>query len=262
MLIHLPDVTTYPESIKSFVETNEYELQRLIEKAFACDRGLEILREEISYSEILTDAKKLNLTIKGWHVTRLLQPDIIWQEGLKGPSSDLSKAEKHYREMFSFFEFDNKDIERIIAKMKILWQDSNSRLDTVHLFTPKELLENHAPLYSFAENIGGEIVNWGLRSLDENLYRKEPFKRLWIEGIPCIIGFKFKFCNLIDSYKDSVLSIIITNYLASKILKIYYKPEATLCVNGIIEPSSILSIDEIENFIEIQETQDEYIDFY
>ena len=58
MLIHLPDVTTYPESIKSFVETNEYELQRLIEKAFACDIGLEILREEISYSEILTDTKK------------------------------------------------------------------------------------------------------------------------------------------------------------------------------------------------------------
>lgn len=32
----------------------------------------------------------------------------------------------------------------------------------------------------FATNLGGEIVRWSIENIDNDLYKKEPYKRLWI----------------------------------------------------------------------------------
>lgn len=48
----------------------------------------------------------------------------------------------------------------------------------------------------FALNLGGETLRWVLAKIDNELYRKEPYKRLWILDTPSIIKFKVKLCNI------------------------------------------------------------------
>lgn len=105
----------------------------------------------------------------------------------------------------------------------------------------------------FATNLGGEIVRWSIENIDKNLHKKEPYKRLWILGKPCIIKFKCKLSQMRERSRTDVIVEILKYFIVTKMYKYPYEFDFTGMTIGSVPSENILSIEEIENFIEIHE---------
>lgn len=114
----------------------------------------------------------------------------------------------------------------------------------------------------FALNLGGETLRWVLAKIDKELYTKEPYKRLWILGTPSVIKFKVKLCNIGPLDRPKLIAEILKYYIMTLFEKTSYSIEFTGKTTGSVPPEDIISIEEIKNFIKIQEKYPEFQGFY
>lgn len=109
-----------------------------------------------------------------------------------------------------------------------------------------------------AINLGGEILRWSIEGINKDLYKQEPYKRLWILGKPCIVKFKCKLSEIYENFRVSLIAEIVEYFIVTKMYGFSYEFEFMGMTIGSVPPENIISIEEIENFIEIQgEYEDE-----
>ncbi len=81
-------------------------------------------------------------------------------------------------------------------------------------------------------------------------------------GTPCIIKFKCKL-EEIDRYsREMLITEIAKYYIVTELYGFSYEFEFTGRKEGKVKPEDIIVIEEIQEFIEIQEKYDNYQNFY
>lgn len=114
----------------------------------------------------------------------------------------------------------------------------------------------------FAINLGGEILRWSLEAIDRELYKQEPYKRLWIKGTPSVIKFK---CKLLDIHKvcrNRLIAGIVKYYIVRDLYGYKYEFAFAGMTTGSVPPENIISIEEIENYLQMQERYQDFEEFY
>ena len=195
------------------------------------------------------------------HCSRILSIDEFRYEGLiiGGVSSSEEKRIRHY---LKIIELDEASINNVMDKVQTLWsRDGKQRTKSVHFFVPYNLAYEDDQINAFALNLGGEVLRWAIESIGTDLYKQEPYKRLWLLGQPSIVRFKVSWGNLDDSCRNRIVSEIIMHTLATQMNVPYYF-QFTGMTSSNIPPQNILSIDEIKDFVRIQEKHSEYKGFY
>lgn len=216
---------------------------------------------------LVTDYIKHNSDkeIACYHCTRILDIRKYWDEGIITGGGKGSTAEKRLRELFSSIGLNNNEIDDIFSHIYYYWnRDGGSRTNAVHFFLDKKHIYNDDKANIFAINLGGEIVRWSLESIDRELFKREPYKRLWILGTPSIIKFKCKLCNIPETSQRDIIAEIIKYNIVSKIYNFpnKYVSEVTAMTIGNVPPQDIISIEEITNYISIQEKYFDFEGFY
>lgn len=117
-------------------------------------------------------------------------------------------------------------------------------------------------LNHFAINLGGEILRWALESMDRELYRTEPYKRLWIKGTPSVIKFKCRLRDIYEGCRNDLIAEIVKYYIVKNIYGYPYEFEFTGMTKGKVPPENIISIEEIKGYIQMQEKYPDYVEFY
>lgn len=214
---------------------------------------------------IVRDFLKNNLDaeIVVCHCTRIFDEEKIWEEGLITGGGRGSAQEKRLDLLFDEQGFEKWQKERIFKSIYKTWNDiAEIRTKPVHFFATNILEWAEKKFGAYAENIGGEIVNAAICSISPDAYKQEPYKRLWIIGKPCVIKFKVKLSDIYENHREGLIEEIVRYFICLKILKKQYEIMFTGMTVNSIQPKNIISIEEIKNFIEIQERFPEFRGFY
>ena len=105
-------------------------------------------------------------------------------------------------------------------------------------FIDKSQVYKNDQLNYFAVNLGGEILRWSLKAMDRDLYKEEPYKRLWIMGTPCVITFKVKLDDIYEhNYRseynpDSYIRTLLT-WQARNDMHIYFVKKENMVKNNL-----------------------------
>ena len=129
-------------------------------------------------------------------------------------------------------------------------------------FIDKSQVYKNDQLNYFAVNLGGEILRWSLKAMDRDLYKEEPYKRLWIMGTPCVITFKVKLDDIYETDRNSLIAEIVKYNIMKDIFGFDYEFKFTGMTVGDVPPENILSIEEIRDYIHMQEKYPDYKGFY
>lgn len=211
--------------------------------------------------KIVTEFLKNNMDteVAVYHCTRILNEDDYLKQGIVISGGRGSLEEKRIRKLFSEVKIPEDMIEKIFEHIYKIWdRDKQSRTTAVHFFSDKKHIYDEVTASTFAINLGGEIVRWSMEAVDINLYKQEPYKRLWILGKPCIIKFKCKLSDIAETKRDLLIAEIVNYFIVTKMYGYPYRVEFTGMTTGNVPPENIISIEEIKNFIEIQgEYEDE-----
>ncbi|MFR4633639.1 MAG: hypothetical protein ACLT8I_13915, partial [Blautia faecis] len=153
--------------------------------------------------------------------------------------------------------------EEVFSHVYYLWnRDKQSRTKPVHFFIDKSQVYKDDQLNHFAINLGGEILRWSLEAIDRELYKEEPYKRLWIMGTPSVITFKVKLDDIHEIYRNSLIAEIVKYNITNDLFGFNYEFEFTGMTVGDVPPQNILSIEEIKDYIQMQEKYSDYKGFY
>lgn len=266
-MVNFNDSETYPNEIKNWVLNNFGTLKSIISKN---DNAIPDLKRNIvkngklDAETFVSDFIQRNNDLEFclWHATRIQNEDQILNNGIVALNRNTDQNKIKYIKLFESVGLTVSEMEPILKKMECYWnRDKESRLETVHFFFPESMIED-PQINIFAINIGGEIVRWAIEDIDPNLYRQEPYKRLWILGKPCIIQFKSDLEKMTCGTQESIILELIMHYVYKFLLNSSYGMECTGYQLGSVLPQNILDVKEIKNYIKIQEKFEEYKNFY
>ena len=103
-------------------------------------------------------------------------------------------------------------------------------------------------------------MRWSLEAIDRELYKKEPYKRLWIMGSPSVITFKVKLGDIHEIYRDSLIAEIVKYDITKDLFGFEF--DFTGMTVGAVPAQNILSIEGIKDYIQMQEKYPDYEGFY
>lgn len=125
------------------------------------------------------------------HCTRVLDEESYWKQGLIISGGQGSLEEQRIRKLLVQIGVSEDMIEKIFEHIYLYWnRDRKSRTKSVHFCIDKKYIYNDYKISNYAINLGGEILRWSIEGINKDLYKQEPYKRLWILGKPCIVKFK------------------------------------------------------------------------
>lgn len=268
MLIDFDDPYTFPPSLKNWNDgfeqmirskvnlegvTEGWQIERQLQDLQICD--ISIVKDFVIGNP---DAE-----IAVCHVTRLLDRNQILQEGLVTKGGRGSVAEKRLNSLLEHIGLRKDKINEVFTHIYYYWdRDGKQRTESVHFMFDKSHIYKDDMANNFAINLGGEILRWSLESIDCNLYKLEPYKRLWIEGIPSIVKFKCRLSDIHEICRNEMIAEIVKYYIVTRIFGYSYEFAFTGMTNGSVPAENIISIEEIEGFIEMQEKYPDYEGFY
>lgn len=197
------------------------------------------------------------------HCTRIIDETEYWKHGIVTGGGKNSVAEKRLTLLLHDIGLDEKQIAEIFSHIYYYWnRDKSSRIDAVHFFIDQDQVYRDDQLNHFAINVGGEILRWSLEAIDRELYKKEPYKRLWILGSPSVIKFKLKLRDIYELHRYSLIAEIVKYYIVTEVYGYNYEFDFTGMTIGEVVPENILSITKIRNYIQMQEKYPDYEGFY
>lgn len=197
------------------------------------------------------------------HCTRILDINEYWEKGIITGGGKNSVGEKRIRKLLLDIKLVDEQIEEVFSHIYTLWnRDKTSRTEAVHFFIDKSQVYKDDQLNYFAISLGGEILRWSLEAIDREIYKQEPYKRLWIKGTPSVIKFKCKLCDIHEICRNSLIAEIVKYYIVRNLYGYQYEFEFTGMTIGSVLPKDIISIEEIQNYIQMQEKYSDYNGFY
>lgn len=267
-MIDFDDVSTFPTEIKQWVASQKEYFYSLFAKNnfsewWELERELTDLRlwEKDFVQQYIKENIEMEVAV--WHATRIECRESYEKNGIIIMSGRGSDAEKNLLSLFQKIGMNDEQIEQVFEHIYYLWdRDTNTRTKNVHFFIDKTFVYNDDRMNAFALNIGGECVRWAIESIDRELYKSEPYKRLWIIGTPSIIKFKCKLGEM-DSYtRELLVAEIVKYYIVTDLFSFPYEFEFTGMKEGMVKSENIIMIEEIKGFIEMQEKYEDYQSFY
>ena len=200
-------------------------------------------------------------TFKVWHVARIEDEKDYYDNGIIVMINNENAIQQRMINLLKRLNLSSEEINNIVEKANVYWKrDGEVRSACIHFFFGKDCIED--PRQSvFAINLGGEIMNWSLRSIDSKLYQKEPYKRLWIWGKPCIISFRCRFDDMHELTQETIILELVKYYVFKKIYNIKYKFDCTGIKIGNVDSKDIIDIEIIDNFYDVH-SQFEIEGFY
>lgn len=219
----------------------------------------------ISEWSVVSDfvSRHSDMEVAVWHVSRLLDPSQILREGLVTGGGRGSVAEERLMSLLENIGLAKDRIEEVFSYIYYFWErDKGQRTESVHFIFDKNLVYKDDMINHFAISLGGEILRWSLEAIDHDLYRQEPYKRLWIEGTPSIIKFKCKLSEVHEVRRNEIIAEIVKYYIVTKMYGYPYEFEFTGMTKGSIPAENIISIEEIVGFNEMQEKYPDFQGFY
>ena len=267
-MIDFDNPNTFPNELKNWgTEFEKMVLRRVntanIEERWQIEHLLQDIR--IGESQLVTDFVKENMDteIAVCHCARILDENEYWKHGLVTAGGENNAGEKRLRKLLVDIGLDDDKIEEVFSHAHYLWnRDKQSRTKSVHFFVDKSQVYKDDQLNHFAINLGGEILRWSLDAIDRELYKEEPYKRLWIMGTPSVITFKVKLGDIHEIYRNSLIAEIVKYNITKDLFGFDYEFEFTGMTVGDVPPQNILSIEEIKNYIQMQEKYPDYEGFY
>lgn len=266
--IDFDNPNTFPEELKNWGS----EFESMIIKRINMDDVQEWWQIEHQLREIRIDESKLVTDFAGenmdteiavCHCTRILDEGEYWTKGLVTAGGKKEMGEKRLRKLLVDIGLDDRKIEEVFSHIYYLWnRDKGSRTESVHFFIDKSQVYKDDQLNHFAINLGGEILRWSLEAIDREIYQEEPYKRLWINGTPSVIKFKVRLRDIHEIYRNGLIAEIVKYYIVRDIFGYSYEFEFTGMTIGKVHPENIISIEEIENYIQMQEKYPDYEGFY
>lgn len=266
-MIDIDNPVTYPIDIKEWIITMKpYFLKKIPLNSYEHD--YEIIHQlndmRIEEQEFIQNYIQLNRETEFtmWHNARVDSKESYLKNGILSFNGDIQQAQDRISKVLEKAGINIQERLILLDKIKYFWKrDGNTRTNAVHFFLSRSQI--HDPqLMEFSTNLGGECVRWGLHSINPKLYRQEPYKRLWICGVPCSIKFKSKLKYLYRSAQEHIVREIAYYFIMDCIYNLSYVPEDTGHRIGNVPAEDILCIEEIQNFIEEQEVFEEYQNFY
>lgn len=268
MIIDFDNPSTFPASLGNWDESFENMIRINISlegvtKGWQIKHQLQDLR--IDEMPIVTEFVSANpdVEVVVCHVTRLLDEKILLQEGLVTGGGRGSVAENRLKTLLEHIGLDKDKIDEVFTHIYYYWErDKEQRTESVHFMFDKSLVYKDDTANNFAINLGGEILRWSLEAIDRDLYKQEPYKRLWIEGTPSIVKFKCKLSDVHEICRNAVIAEIVKYFIVTRMYGYPYEFEFTGMTNSSIPAENIVSIEEIEGFIEMQEKYPDFGGFY
>lgn len=219
----------------------------------------------IEEMEIISDFVKENAEseVAVCHCARILDVNDYWNNGIITVGGKNSLGEERIRNLLDNIGVPQDKINVILDKVNDYWvRDRTSRTKSVHFFIDKKLVSKDITIADFAINLGGEILKWALEAIDKDLYKQEPYKRLWINGTPSVIKFKCKISDIHEVCRDMLIAEIVKYFIVCDLFHYKYEFEFTGMTKGSVPPENIISIEEIKGFIEMQKQYSEFKNFY
>lgn len=266
-MIDIDNPITYPIEIQEWIISHKpYFLTKIPLNSY--EHEYEIIHKlydmHIEEQEFIQNYIQLNKETEFtmWHNARIENKESYFKNGILSFNGDIQQAQDRVSQLLKKFGINAQDRLILLDKIKSYWQrDGNNRTNAVHFFLSKSQI--HDPqLMEFSINLGGECVRWGMESINPELYRQEPYKRLWICGTPCSIKFKSKLKDICCYSQEHIVREIAYYFIINCIYNLHYIPSDTGQRIGNVPPEDILYIKEIKNFIEEQEKFEEYQNFY
>ena len=268
MIIDFDDPCTFPASLESWSDNfgnmirSEIRLEGVTE-GWQIKHQLQDLR--IDEMPIVVDfvSANSNAEVAVYHVTRLMDKNQILREGLVTGGGRGSIAEKRITTLLERIGLDKNQIDNVFEHIYHLWdRDKKQRTESVHFMFDRNLIYGDDKANNFAISLGGEILRWSLEAIDRDLYKQEPYKRLWIEGIPSIVKFKCRLSDVHDICRYAMIAEIVKYFIVTRMYGFSYEFDFTGMTNGSVPAKNIISIEEIDGFIEMQEKYPDYEGFY
>lgn len=268
MIIDYDDPNTFPASLGSWDESFENFIRSKINlegvtEGWQIEHQLQDLR--IGEMPIVTDfvSANPNEEVIVCHVTRLLDKEIIMREGLVTGGGRCSVAEKRLRALLEHIGLDKSKTDEVFTHIYHYWdRDKKQRTESVHFLFDKSMVYKDDMVNVFAINLGGEILRWSLEDIDCDIYKREPYKRLWIEGTPSIVKFKCRLSDVHEICRNAMVAEVVKYFIMTRMYGYPYEFSFTGMTNSSVPAGNIVSIEEIEGFIEMQEKYPDFEGFY
>lgn len=265
-MIDFDEPKTFPIEIQQWVVENKKTIMKYIpEKVFGKGWEISAVLEDCSlildFPEIFELFDKQNFSLCVWHATRILNREKILEEG-KLIRKNNEYAKKEITSLLKCISVSDKMIEKITDKASFYIRRDEQRRGNIYFFFGENYIDNPG-VNAFALNVGGELLRWALNAINKELYKQEPYKRLWIIGEPCIIKFKVKFSDLDEHSKRIIVKEIVNYFIVIEMFGLEYDFECTGSQKGSVLPKDIIEIkriDEYENYQIINGFEDS--DFY
>lgn len=259
-LIDFDDPRTFPEELRQWDDDFIHKIQNAMNPLHTNLRNSDLQNEAIVSNFVKNHP---NDEVVVYHCTRILDQNEYWRNGIVTGNGAGSVAEHRIRTLLMDIGVQQAKIDEILQHMYVYWnRDKGARTTAVHFFGCKNRVYVNDQINVFALNLGGETLRWVLAKIDKELYTKEPYKRLWILGTPSVIKFKVKLCNIDPLDRAKLIAEILKYYIMTLFEKTSYSIEFTGKTTGSVPPEDIISIEEIKNFIKIQEKYPEFQGFY
>lgn len=267
-MIDFNNPNTFPKELKNWgTEFEKMILRRVntdnIEEWWQIEHQLQNIR--IGESKLVTDFVKENMDteVAVCHCARILDENEYWKHGLVTAGGKNNAGERRLRKLLVDIGLDEDKIEEVFSHVYYLWNcNKQSKTKSVHFFIDKSQVYKNDQLNYFAVNLGGEILRWSLKAMDRDLYKEEPYKRLWIMGTPSVITFKVKLGDIHEIYRNSLIAEIVKYNITKDLFGFDYEFDFTGMTVGDVPPQNILDIEEIRDYIHMQEKYPDYNGFY
>ena len=259
MLIDFDNPSSFP---KELLELG-YEIEKSIRQKISLEdveEGSEI-GERLDCLRIDEDSRveqfvqiNENAEIAVCHCTRILNEDTFWKNGIVISGGDDSAEEKRIKELLVMIGAPDEQVRAILSEARFYWdRDRELRTECVHFFLDKKTVYDDVAIRYFAVSLGGEILQFAMEGVESGLYKREPYKRLWIWGTPSVIKFKCKLKNIHEHSRTAIIAEAVKYIIIKQILGHPYKFDFTGMTMGAVPPEDIISIEEIKDFVKLQE---------
>jgi hypothetical protein len=268
MLIDYDDPSTFPVCLGEWDSDFEQMIRRNV-NIDEVEEGWEIKQQlqnlHIDEMPIIQNFLRKNpdTEVAVCHCTRILDETTYWNQGIVTNGGRSSEEEKRIRDLLEMIGLQPMKIDEVIGHAYYYWdRDKKQRTESVHFFIEKKLIYEDDQVNNFAISLGGEILRWSIEAMGHNLYRQEPYKRLWIMGTPSVIKFKCRLEDVHELYRSSMIAEIVKYFIVVKMFGYPYKFKLTGMTYGKIPPENIISIEEIKDYISMQEKYPDFQNFY
>lgn len=254
-MIAFDEPLTFPADIRKWViDRKDYFLQDVSINYHK--NNIKIALEDIYFYDIMGFEELLykyeDDYFVGWHITRIEDIERYCGEGiltLNGKIDVGVKKLEYY--LLERMHVDINTYNQIVEKAKYYWKRDNGRISRVYFYFTRAQTLNNARAIKYAENLGGEILNWSLRAVDKDLYKKEPYHSLWVWGIPCRVKFRAHLKEFDKRTQYDIIKQISIYYAMKEIYGVDYHIEYAGSKQGSVSPDDLLQIEVIDDFTKV-----------